>query len=70
MAEFKLLFKNKVTEEEALAPLEKAVKTGKVGSLSVDPESLKIVKNTEGKGDNKKCKEPVEYYCLGIQEKR
>ena len=53
MAEFKLLFKTKVTDEEALAPLEKAVKTGKVGSLSVDPESLKIVNNNEGNGEKK-----------------
>ena len=46
--EFKLLFKTKVDDEDALAPLKNGVKDGKMGSLDVYPESLKIVKEVEG----------------------
>lgn len=48
VAEFKLIFKTKVEVEEAFAPLKKGVKDGKMGPLSVDPESLKIIKETKG----------------------
>ena len=48
MVEFKLFFKIKVEDDEALAPLRKGVKDGKMGSLDVYPESLKIVKEVEG----------------------
>ena len=48
MVEFKLTFKTKVGDEEALAPLKKGIKGGKMGSLKVYPESLKIVKEIEG----------------------
>lgn len=48
MAEFKLTFKRKLGNEEAVAPLKKGIKDGKMGSLSVDPESLKIKEETEG----------------------
>ena len=39
--DFQLIFKTKVTSEEALAPLKKATADGKLGSLEVDPSSLK-----------------------------
>lgn len=48
MAEFKLFFKTELENEEALAPLKKGVEDGKIGPLSVDPESLKIVNEVEG----------------------
>lgn len=48
MVEFKVVFKTKVEDEDALAPLKKGVKDGKLGSLNVYPESLKIVKVVEG----------------------
>jgi len=47
MAEFKVVFKTKVEDEDALAPLKKGVKEGKLGSLNVYPESLKTVKVVE-----------------------
>ena len=47
MAEFKLLFKRKVSEEKAVAPLKKAVEDGNLGPLTVDPESLKIMKEDD-----------------------
>jgi len=34
--------------EEALAPLKEGIKDGKLGSLSVDPKSLKMKYDTEG----------------------
>ena len=48
MVEFNLVFKTKVGDEEALAPLKKGVEDGKMGSLKVYPESLKIVREIEG----------------------
>ena len=48
VVEFQLVFKTKVQDEEALAPLKKGVKDGKMGSVNVYPESLKIVKEDEG----------------------
>lgn len=48
VAEFKLLFEQKFSEDKALAPLKKAVANGKLGSLAVDPKSLKILKEEEG----------------------
>jgi len=48
MVEFKVVFKTKVEDEDALAPLKKGVKDGKLGSLNVYPKSLKIVKEVEG----------------------
>ena len=41
IAEFQLTFKTKVTGEEALAPLKRETAGGKLGSLEVDPNSLK-----------------------------
>ena len=52
VAEFKLLFKRKVSEEKAVAPLKKAVEDGNLGPLTVDPDSLKIMKNVEGNFQN------------------
>lgn len=49
MAEFQLTFKRKLKDEEALAPLKEGIKDGRMGSLSVDPESLKVKKDKEGK---------------------
>lgn len=48
MAEFKLIFNTEVDDEHALAPLKKGVEDGKIGPLSVDPESLKIMNEAEG----------------------
>ena len=48
MVEFKLLFKEKVTDETAVAPLKKAVDNGNLGPLAVNPASLRIVKEAEG----------------------
>lgn len=48
MVEFKLLFKEKVTDETAVAPLRKAVDNGSLGPLAVQPASLRIVKEDEG----------------------
>lgn len=48
MAEFKLTFEGKLEKEEALAPLKEGIKDGKLGSLKVDPKSLKIKEGTEG----------------------
>ena len=48
VAEFKLTFKRKLENEQALAPLKEGIKDGKLGSLSVDPKSLEIKDDTEG----------------------
>lgn len=48
MVEFKLLFKEKVTDETAVAPLKKALDNGNLGPLAVNPASLRIVKEDEG----------------------
>ena len=48
VAEFQLSFKNNLEDEKALTPLKRAVQDGKLGSLTVDPESLKIKKDVEG----------------------
>lgn len=48
MVEFKLLFKEKVTDETAVAPLKKAVDNGNLGPLAVNSASLRIVKEDEG----------------------
>lgn len=47
MVEFKLTFKTKVTVKDALAPLKK-VSSGQLGSLKVDPNSLKLKINSQG----------------------
>ena len=41
IADFKLTFKTSVTVKGAIAPLKKATANGKLGSLGVDPNSLK-----------------------------
>lgn len=48
MAQFQLLFKIGLQEETSLTPLKTAIQDGKLGPLTVDPESLKIVKDVEG----------------------
>ena len=41
VVEFQLIFKSEVTEELALAELKRETANGKLGSLGVDPISLK-----------------------------
>jgi hypothetical protein len=41
VAEFKLVFNKK--QNDPLAPLKTSVKHGKIGTLAVDPVSLKII---------------------------
>ena len=48
VAQFQPLFKNILEDEKALNPLKKAVEDGNLGPLTVDPESLKIIKAVEG----------------------
>ena len=62
MAEFKLLFKQKVADDTAVAPLKKAVENGNLGPLTVNPDSLKIVNEFEDEGNLKTlCNEN----CIG-----
>lgn len=49
MVEFKLQFKGNLKTEEALAPLKEGIKDGQMGSLRVDPESLRVNNGREGK---------------------
>ena len=42
LVKFKLFFKTKVEDNVALAPLKKGVEDGKMGSLNIYPDSLKI----------------------------
>ncbi|KAM7437908.1 hypothetical protein ABFA07_012518 [Porites harrisoni] len=49
VVEFKLTFKAKVTVKDALAPLKKKVSSGQLGSLKVDPNSLKLKINSQEK---------------------
>ena len=48
IAVFQLTFKAKVSAEETLAPLRKEIEDGKLGSLKVDPGSLKETEAKEG----------------------
>jgi len=48
LVKFKLFFKTKVDNKVALAPLKRGVEDGKMGSLKVYPESLKIEQKDEG----------------------
>ena len=48
VVEFKLKFKGKLKTEEALAPLKEGIKDGRMGSLRVDPESLRVKNGREG----------------------
>ena len=48
MAEFDLLFKKRLDDEQALAPLKNGIEGGKMGSLDVYPDSLKIIEEAEG----------------------
>ena len=41
MAKIKLIFKDEIDGEEASAPLKEAMKDGELGSLKVQPDSLK-----------------------------
>jgi len=59
-----------VEDEDALAPLKKGVKDGKLGSLNVYPKSLKIVKEVEEprKEDKKRIPFPlvIGFSCGGV----
>ena len=48
VAEFELLFKKRLEDEQALAPLKNGIEDGKMGSLDVYPDSLKIIEEVEG----------------------
>lgn len=48
VVEFKLTFKRQLENEKALAALKEGIKDGKMGSLKVDPESLKVKRDNEG----------------------
>ena len=48
VAEFKLTFKRELKDEQALAPLKEGIQDGKMGSLTVDPESLVVRKEKKG----------------------
>lgn len=61
MAEFKLLFKQKVADDTAVAPLKKAVENGNLGPLTVNPESLKIVNEFEDEDPTNDVKEKLPY---------
>ena len=49
IAEFKLTFKTSLTAKEAMAPLKQETADGKLGSLEVDSNSLKLKDNNQGK---------------------
>lgn len=70
VVEFKLLFKKKVTDETAVAPLRKAVDNGSLGPLAVQPASLRIVKEDEDPTEDSKEKLPypliIGASCAGI----
>ena len=53
VVEFKLLFKKKVSDDTAVAPLKKAVQNGTLGPLPVNPESLKIIDRIQDEGNLK-----------------
>ena len=48
VAEFELLFKTRLGDKQALAPLKYGIEDGKMGSLRVYPDSLKIIEEVEG----------------------
>lgn len=48
VAKFKLIFEADVNEQEAKAPLQRAIEDGELGSLKVDPASLKATDNEPG----------------------
>ena len=52
LVEFKLTFKKRLENSEALAPLKEGIKGGRMGSWSVDPESLKVNEQGEGEQTN------------------
>ncbi|XP_078371975.1 von Willebrand factor D and EGF domain-containing protein-like isoform X3 [Oculina patagonica] len=47
VVEFKLTFKKQLDNEKALGALKEGIKDGKMGSLKVDPESLKVKRDSE-----------------------
>lgn len=49
VAEFQLMFRSKVSSDEAFADLKNQIKDGNLGNLQVDPESLEqIFSATQG----------------------
>lgn len=49
IAEFKLTFKKRLTAKEAILPLKQETADGKLGTLEVDSNSLKLKDNNQGK---------------------
>ena len=43
VAEFQLMFRSKVSSDEAFADLKNQIKDGNLGNLQVDPESLEQI---------------------------
>jgi len=43
VAEFQLMFRKIMTADETIADLRKEISDGKLGSLSVDPESIEQI---------------------------
>lgn len=64
MAEFKLTFKTKLKDEEALAPLKEGIQDGRMGSLTVDPESLEVKKEEKGN-----CSDTLDAVSIKIQKR-
>lgn len=53
VVEFRLKFKQKLKQEDALAPLKEGLKDGRMGSLRVFPESLKVKSDREETAESK-----------------
>ncbi|KAJ7351103.1 hypothetical protein OS493_036559 [Desmophyllum pertusum] len=64
VVEFKLTFKRKLGDEKALAPLKHSIKDGKMGSLSVDPESLEVKKYSEEPTDVQEDEKKIPYTLI------
>ncbi|KAJ7351107.1 hypothetical protein OS493_036564 [Desmophyllum pertusum] len=64
VVEFKLTFKRKLEDEEALGPLKKYIKDGKMGSLNVDPESLEVKKYSEEQTDAVEDEKKIPYTLI------
>ena len=67
VAEFELLFRKRLEDEQALAPLKNGIEDGKMGYLDVYPDSLKIIEEVEGncKCIAKESNNDTPIYCRG-----
>jgi len=70
VAEFELMFKKRLEDEQALAPLKNGIEDGKMGSLDVYPDSLKIIEEVEEPTEEDRWKVPypiiIGVSCGGI----